>query len=406
MPTESSARESGKRALVHIGTNKTGTTAIQESLARAAKDDKLAGIAFPMLPGYTQKVATNHNFFRVLYRPVSELSRRFTYPTDTPEADRDRDVLAFRAALADAVAENDRFIFSGEFLSTLTPEEIEAFHHELFELGITEITPVIYIREPVSRYLSSVQQRIKASSTVPHPARYRDGALKILRNWHRAFPNLIVRPFDRAQLREGDVVADFLHVVSEHFGTDLTESKIESVSSNESISAEGMLILQQYRERFHSERDNIYQEDSSELIRQLVRSKGAVSQTRPKLSTSAQQTIAANHVEHLKELRAIYGIEYGAVIDAGEVAAASDKSTERYIDLADILEDYDPEIVNELTLWLLNENLKALLSQRNEIADLRKSEAKWRKRAQAPATTPQQGRRSSRRRFMSRSKTR
>src|SRR5690625_2927345 len=229
-----------------------------------------------MLPGYRQKVTTNHMFFRVLYRPVSELTRVFTYPTATPEADRNRDVSAFRSALAEAVAGNDRFIFSGEFISTFTPDEIEAFRRELNELGITDITPVIYVRDPVSRYLSSAQQRIKASSIVPHPATYQDNALELLRNWRAAFPNLIVRPFDRAQLHEGDVVADFLRVVSDHFGVDLSGHEIESRSSNESISAEGMVILQRYREKFYPDQNNVFRSDSSELVRQLTLSADAV----------------------------------------------------------------------------------------------------------------------------------
>lgn len=355
-----------KRALVHIGTNKTGTTAIQESLARAAKDGKLAGVAFPMLPGYKQKVVPDHNFFRVLYRPLKEMTRMFTYRTTTPEADRDRDVAAFRAGLAEAVAQNDRFVFSGEFMSTFTPDEIESFRQELAELGITEITPVIYVRDPVSRYLSSVQQRLKASSTFVHPAKYHDSALECIRNWHDAFPQLIVRPFDRAQLHDGDVVSDFLQVFSDYFGADLRGSEIELIASNESISAEGMLLLQQYRAKFHAKRDNVFRADSSELVRLLSESKNAIPQTLPRLNLPTRQVITESHAEFFDVLWDEYGIRYDAASEVVEPIGGHGLTTDTPITLTGILENYDPDIIHELTLWLLQRSLTNSVKMRKK----------------------------------------
>lgn len=368
--TESSPATTGKRALVHIGAHKTGTTSIQRTLARAQRQGSLTGVTYPLLRGVEQKVRAKHPFF-FAYRPLAKLppGMKRIYDSAPGRARLAEDVAAYRADLAEAAATAEHLILSSEDLMTFPPASIEDFRDDLAGLGITEITPVIYVRDPVARYLSSVQQVIKASGTFTPPHEHQDWTLTFIRRWRTYFPNLIVRPFDRAELHGGDAVADFLRVASQTFGLDLENGRISPVQSNESISAEGMIILQRYRSAYHAEHEGIYQLDSDRLIRLLQRSLQEIPQTKPRLNAAATAVLTANHRDFLDDLRTEYGFDLrpgasGPAVGTGDLDTdAADPGAIAHpfgtgpIGVADILEAYDPAVLDRVMLWVVHQVL-------------------------------------------------
>lgn len=344
-----------KQVLLHIGPGKTGTTSIQETLRHAAENGQLEGFCYPRL-GHQ-----DHNFIAALYRPLERIPRgmRGRYRTKGPEI-LAQDARLFREDLARAISENQKVVISAEFLTNFAPKEVEELRADLMGLGVDEILVLAYFRSPESLYLSTVQQELKAAGTFSSPARWQHPIGRALKVWGEKFPDLLVRPFVRDLLVGGDAVSDFLHVASSFFGLP-GDLSIPIVSRNQSVSSEGMLLLQRYRQRFYPTEDNTYKWDSTKLAELIQRSVDDIPQTRPRLGSSARQLVASRHVEVLESVANRYGIELPVdrVDHAGRVREpdGSEFGRERLDDVSRILEDYDEATVQELALFCAKEAL-------------------------------------------------
>ena len=335
-----------KKVLLHIGTGKTGTTSIQHTLDRAAGQGRLGRVAYPHLRG------KDHNFIAALYRPYGKLPRIYKSaygPDPTPEFEAD--VATFREGLWDVVDRNDRVIISGEYMTAFQPEDARALRDDLHRHGVTEVLVVMYVRDPASYYLSWLQQRVKAASRFEPPAAWRDRSFEAVRVWRNTFSELRVRPFDRRLLDGGDAVCDFLGVASDFFGGDLRNAGIEVLTRNESISAEGMVLMHRYRDQFYPEEQNIFKPDSSGIHSVLQRSKAILPQTTPRLRYEVAQMVLRNHAIELEALWDDYGIDFRPDPAAGDGCATVEGA--RLADLADVLEPHDEEVLDRLVLHAL-----------------------------------------------------
>jgi hypothetical protein len=249
----------GKKALIHIGTGKTGTTSIQESLASQKK--KLGGIGYPNITGNA------HHFLEVVYQQYSHLSRghRSEY---ADEAARLKHAKILHSKFLRRVRQNKNIIISSEFLGRFKKQQVLALKSDLDDNGYTDYRVVCYVRDPVSYYRSLLQQKLKASHHPPNPRNFKYGFREAIEN-HRAYygDKVIVRAYDDA-LYQGDVVKDFLRLAEKFFKVDY--SRVKSISANRSLSAEAIFILHRYRELYEFDKDNISTPKSSVLLQYLT----------------------------------------------------------------------------------------------------------------------------------------
>jgi hypothetical protein len=249
----------GKKALIHIGTGKTGTTSIQESLASQKR--KLGGVGYPNIVGNA------HHFLEVVYQQYSHLSRghRSEY---ADEAARLKHAKILHSKFLKRVRQNKRIIISSEFLGRFGKQQVLALKSDLDDSGYTDYKVVCYVRDPVSYYRSLLQQKLKASHHPPNPRDFKYGFREAIEN-HRAYygDKVLVRAYDNA-LYQGDIVRDFLQLAERFFKVDY--SRVKSISANRSLSAEAMFILHRYRELYEFEKDNISTPKSNVLLQYLT----------------------------------------------------------------------------------------------------------------------------------------
>lgn len=237
------------RCVVHIGVEKTGTTSIQEWLARNRDTLAAGGFFVPRAPG-----KFHHE-------------RLAAYAQDDGKADDTRaraltgyggDLAAFRVGLehdlhaeaAAAPANVRTLIVSSEHLhSRLTTVEEKRRLKALLQPLAARIEVLVYLRRQDRLSLSAFSTWAKTGArnyATPltirgrHTPYYFDFA-RILREYEAAFGRefITVRIYEPERLRNGDVVADFRETV----GIPHDDSFLETSPRNESLPAGGQRLL-------------------------------------------------------------------------------------------------------------------------------------------------------------------
>ncbi len=206
------------RAILHIGTEKTGSTAIQYRLAAAREELLTHGFAYSRVAAVVDGGANHVALYRYALELEAELARatakRGEVPRPLPQA------LAQEVASLKGRAHT--LILSNEHLhSRVTTPEGVARIRALLEENFESVTVVVYLRRQddlaVSRYSTSLRVGRPASLSLLDEAKrtplYFDYEA-LLARWSGAFGRqaVIARLFDRQALVGGDVVADFLKV--------------------------------------------------------------------------------------------------------------------------------------------------------------------------------------------------
>lgn len=229
-----------RRAVVHIGINKTGTTTIQRTLFRARS--KLLSEARVLYPS----VAANQSVcLGTVFRDKAPPLLRLFEPDATDERSIARLREEFRASLDADTADPDwrTLVISAESLCGFHPKAIARFIEWLTGY-VSDIDVVAYVRHPVDWTRSVVQQRLKSGETLEqlynHPRRP---------NWRQRFtPWLDAVGLERFRLvsfddaRENDgIMAAFCDAAGLPRETTLSLAPIRT--ANESMSLEAALLL-------------------------------------------------------------------------------------------------------------------------------------------------------------------
>ncbi len=213
-------------ALLHIGLEKTGSTAIQGYFTQNRALFAQHGIyypASPLLPDHTKLAvyALRDNVFSDI---------RLRHGVSDPDS-----LLAFRRSFKQEFAtemsgqQAKTIILSNEHCSSrlVSPQEIKQLYN-LLRLFFEKITVVIYLRRQDQLLLSTFSTSVKAGNTKPISIpdaetiqrspqlikRYEYYSL--CQRWASVFgkKNILVRPYETSQLFKGDIVSDFLHATS------------------------------------------------------------------------------------------------------------------------------------------------------------------------------------------------
>jgi hypothetical protein len=330
-----------KRLLVHIGTHKTGSTSIQRSLDRAAAGGGL-GFAYPRFDRPLAR-GMNHKVLYWIHHDYQHLPPRIRskFPAEATARGELRDGL--RRHIRDVLAPLERVVLSAEALSLLTRSEVDELIVDLREAGFERLHVVVYVRHPVSYYLSLVQQELKSTHLPTSPEQHRYGFRPAIEAWsERDGVEVTVRPFDRSRLESGCVVRDFLSIASGVL--DVPVPTLEVYNSNETLSAEAMILLQRYRRRFLPESTGAYVQDANELVRVLRDSSAVIPQTRPRLAPRCSRVVGDNHADDLRWLAERFDVGFPALSDsAGGIGQEAATRAERAGDVSEWLAGFDPD---------------------------------------------------------------
>ncbi|KNG92225.1 hypothetical protein [Pseudaestuariivita atlantica] len=213
--------------ILHVGMPKTGTTSIQETFARADLGDA----------HYWNWPAPNHGGLVALvtgdetHSAVANPDRFAQWKKRL--ADHERKLEEHIAAHAPRA-----LILSAERIFIMSPEKMKVLRAYL-DRFCDDYLVVTYLRDPVTFAASSFQQTIKTGRATFSPTRiyrpYRPSVEALEEAFGR--DKVIVRPFDRTVLKDGDVVADFADTIG------VPIAKEDIVRDNESMTLEAAALL-------------------------------------------------------------------------------------------------------------------------------------------------------------------
>jgi hypothetical protein len=329
-----------KIALLHIGTPKTGTTSIQDALFRAEQRGLLHPYIFPIF-----RNEHDHNRLTTLYLAHEEQPdpRKVQYPRDDNRYQNAR--RNYRRFLFETLRSSGGAILSAEVLSNMfSPQHIVRFRGDLESLGFNEFYIALYIREPADFYLSRSQERLKhpayREKPVTDPFSFRYRFRSFAEDWEKVFPGrVIVRCHRRSA--SYDAISDFSNLMKGCLGIGLPPA---AARRNESVSAEAMVVLQHFRETVGTDAGGFEFPGLYRLVDFLVKSNGYLPQTKPNLKASVAQLIRAIHRSDMEFIGSRYGVDLGM----GRFESSEMLPTRSSWRVEDILESFDPAIVQRL----------------------------------------------------------
>ncbi|WP_417464066.1 hypothetical protein [Kordiimonas sp.] len=293
-----------KRAFLHIGSSKTGTSAIQSELFRNREYLRGLGYFYPnndanhiFFASYFREDPTEIAFHGKNGRETKELIEVF-HQTEMEKLKNDIDACS-----------GHTLIISSEYLPPTSPAqciEMSKFLHELCE----QVTVVCYVRHPVLHAISAAQQTVKVGFKTLDRARktaFFFKPKKVLPKFINAFgrENIEVRTYDRDKLKGGDIVVDFLTLVG------LKDEEIDKIgkpAANASLCYEVTLIADALTRQYPREINGLWNPKRAKFIN-LMKIPGA----KFGLSAETVKGVQEKAAPDLDFLREEFGIDLGEV---------------------------------------------------------------------------------------------
>lgn len=268
------------KLILHIGTEKTGSTTIQEALFVNRRNLKEQGFHFIQsagrrnnrkIPSYCMRDDKYDDFFKD--KRITTLHQKNIFRKEFFES--------FKAEIMNLPKDVHTVIASSEHLHsrTNTVEEIESvkkFLRKFFE----GIKIICYVREQTATAVSRYSTEIKTEDTFSlkealakcRPENIYYNYYLLLSNWRNVFgaDNLIVRKFDRASFQNNDLIDDFFGLIDDRL--------IKCISKNIPIKNESLTIVGQFLGRAINQAYPRYY-DTGEINLTRVKAIGKISQS-------------------------------------------------------------------------------------------------------------------------------
>ena len=304
-------------AIVHIGTGKAGSTTIQNSLF--GSKDFLQSIGI-LIPEYNDR-----------HIKQKELRDIFLSKGSIDDNYRILNHFAFRIQHV----KPSHFVLSSEYLydNKDAPEGIKS----ILRRWSDDIKIVLYVREPVTSYISHQQQRIRAHDIISSPYRWKANYKKFIQIWRHAFgQNLSVIPFQPSEIGSNITV----NLLSRFIDT--TSFPIDAIAdlrSNVSDSAEVTCIMQKYfRANFGNQRREFRKE--ADYLRKVLNS---IVYTR-NIGVKAQakeyvrDILISTHRDDLNWMKENAGVSFDAVdyTFMSNAQTMADRTFEYFFDIVDV----------------------------------------------------------------------
>ncbi len=351
----------GPEVIVHFGSAKTGTTALQTSLAASRAKLKQHGVLYP-----EAGEGEAHHLLAALFKEPEVLHPYLLTVYGDAEAMRERAEAAWSAIVRQVKSEKPHtVILSSEFFfGRLTPQAMERFAERLDELG-GRVTPVVYVRDPADWLLSQRQQSTKSSGTL---ASLRVASVRptITLIEDALDVPMVVRGFDRSLLEGGDIVTDFAtHALAGRVQSDWLVSETQ----NESLSPEAMDLMQTFH-KLRSPQEKWNYGGAAKVLRDRIAVAEAMlgGPVRPKLKPAWRKAIYRQATD-LIWLRDTYGIVFPKV-DYG-IAGTADGAFEDWDGRIGSLVDFDAERRDAIVMHVIGDLIDETQQNKPWLAGLR-----------------------------------
>lgn len=332
------------RIVLHIGMPKAGSTALQTGLAALRRPLRASGVVYPKSPVIGKKQTLLISGLRAPDYLPRQL--RQMYEGRFPDFDRDAEAWFRRLSEAVRARRPAALLLSHEGLFAVKDKgSLQLLDRRLRSLG-GPVDVVAYVRRPSDQFISMAQQTLKASHDIRRPQT--TSYCATLEGYRKHVADALwVFPYDRTAWPGGDILRHFLDTFVPDVDVPLDQIRREP---NESLSAEAMSVLAEYRKVFWPEANARFTPDTRRLIRALIAADADLGGARrPRLHEPVRRFIDHSSTDVLS-LRD----EYGVVFDGIDYAAVG--TPQGHPPAADSVEDLcevDPERKAELTFRAL-----------------------------------------------------
>lgn len=338
-------------ALLHIGSPKAGSSTIQNNLFSWREELKEASILIPEING----------------RRVNqvEIARMFENSDSTSEFS---EVLS--KVICDIRETSPKYVvFSSEYMwdNYSCIQDVKKILSPLCD----DIRVIVYLREPVSYYLSSMQQQLKATDRLSDPVMWRASYREKLSAWRSEYEGkLNVIPFQPQSFPKG-LTEEFLETFTGH--KVLKSTSDLSRRSNTSEHAEVTYLMQKYFRYCYPDEPRTFRKEA-DLLRSALHNTSTFENLgkRAVLLPEVQRVILSNHRDELFWLRDEEGVEFES-IDYEELQHVGGEGfpegLRNFGDIVDINIEHSDEILMKSLRRLAEQGSRLAATQ----AELRKS---------------------------------
>lgn len=241
---------SDRRLVLHIGTEKTGTTSIQRFLSTNRSCLAESGV---FTPSSLDDGAGNHRWLPAIACNKKEADDFLRSKEVTSESELrnliDAKLTEFRHEVESISNSESKWLISSEHLQSRLTEKSELDTLKSILSGLFDnIEILLYIRRPIHTAVSLLSTAIKTGSTMkslPEPSElYWNNICNhraTIERWKACFPEaeLTVRLFQKEDFKNGDLIDDFMRVAKIEASNRFKRPEM----TNESLSLDGMRYM-------------------------------------------------------------------------------------------------------------------------------------------------------------------
>lgn len=281
------------KLVLHIGHHKTGSSSIQQALAR----DEIA------LPGRSvlYPCRVSHNYLR---RHVEAFVKSGAILADM-------EGMPNLEGLEQAIAKarQDYVVISGEEFESIAPGPVRQAMARFVLPHVSEHRVLCYVRPHAGRMLSSFAEKIKIGQALDTPEAYHRLSRKRgrfiyaprLAKWQAVWGDaLVLRVMQRDLLERGSVVDDF---VVQAFGADAAGAQLRTgEAANETLSLEELMVLKVVQRRIRRHGKAVSLMLGWELARLFADGEIRQRRTKPQLHRALAEEVRRDYLEDAREL--------------------------------------------------------------------------------------------------------
>jgi hypothetical protein len=336
--------------------HKTGSSSIQETLGNSRDILRKHNIWYPSMDEYNHTV----NFTPIFSNdPLKDITFIMKEITNIQQAKKEQNSLKKVWINEFKKIDCENVIMSAEGCSMLLEPRVREMK-EFLDQYFDEILIIMYVREPKSFYVSSIQQMLKHMDNSFEDFTFK----KPNQLYTRRLPgfvnvfgkeNIIIRPFNREVFKNGDLIDDFCESAS----LDIDTTNIPRIKTNESLGYNTTVLLSEYNKRYPGFIDGRYNNN-----RGLSRNVGKVLEIFNKVDRKKLELdfhFSKEDTEYInKEIKYInqfleYNYRFTDLI--------ASNSPNKFPTIKDIDSEYLIEVINEY-----NKEIEQLLNQRSIIS--------------------------------------
>ncbi|MTI86442.1 MAG: hypothetical protein FH748_00585 [Balneolaceae bacterium] len=329
-----------KKLYLHLGSPKTGTSSIQRLLFQNKVNINQQGFTYP------GREINHHKLWFVTEGERADMPRQFS---SVKPAEMKRSVDQFTVQLEnDIETGNTQQIISTEYLF-IHNEEYVRRAAEYLKRFYSEITVLLFVRNPVDYYKSVQQQMIKARSYVESPYEYTYIFRKVIEMWKQFFD---------VQVYEYSPKQNSLVVFCNKIGLDYNSLDQAGKRTNVSLSIEQMLLLEKIQRNIYTNKEDVFKPHLN-----VIQEVNAPFSTKPRIKDWVKEVVYEKHSEDLEWLKEEYNIEFARDFGSAKGEQSNPTSNDNQIELRDIY--YVEEKLSERYEALIMDVLLKELVKRN-----------------------------------------